>query len=72
MIGGKPIDPAKSYNVVTSDYLANGGDNMNMFSGALQTESLGIKIRDAIINYISDSGKKQMVLKPATDGRISN
>ena len=72
MIGGKPYDPTKSYNVATSDYLSNGGDNMIMFSGAMQTESLGIKIRDAIINYISDSGKKQMVLKPATDGRISN
>ena len=36
--------------VLTSDYLANGGDKMSFFKGKKQTK-VGIKLRDAIINY---------------------
>ena len=36
--------------VLTSDYLANGGDKMRFFTGKKQ-ELVGIKVRDAIINH---------------------
>ena len=36
--------------VLTSDYLANGGDKMNFFNNKNQLK-VGLKIRDAIINY---------------------
>ena len=36
--------------VLTSDYLANGGDKMSFFTGKKQ-ELVGIKVRDAIINH---------------------
>ena len=36
--------------VLTSDYLANGGDKMSFFNGKKQ-ELVGIKVRDAIINH---------------------
>ena len=36
--------------VLTSDYLANGGDKMSFFTGKKQ-ELVGVKVRDAIINY---------------------
>ena len=36
--------------VLTSDYLANGGDNMDFFIGKNQ-KKLGVKLRDAIIEY---------------------
>ena len=36
--------------VLTSDYLANGGDNMTFFRNKKQTK-VGMKVRDAIINY---------------------
>ena len=36
--------------VLTSDYLANGGDKMSFFKGKKQ-KKVGIKLRDAIINY---------------------
>ena len=40
----------KKIRVLTSDYLANGGDNMDFFIGKNQNK-LGIKLRDAIIEY---------------------
>ena len=36
--------------VLTSDYLANGGDKMSFFQDKQQT-MVGVKLRDAIINY---------------------
>jgi len=36
--------------VLTSDYLANGGSNMNFFTGKKQ-EIVDLKVRDAIINH---------------------
>ena len=36
--------------VLTSDYLANGGDKMSFFTGKKQ-ELVGVKVRDAIINH---------------------
>ena len=38
--------------VLTSDYLANGGDKMSFFQNKNQ-EKVGLKIRDAILNYCS-------------------
>lgn len=38
--------------ILTSDYLANGGDNMKFFIGKKQ-EKIGLKVRDAIILYCS-------------------
>ena len=36
--------------VLTTDYLANGGDNMKFFVNKEQ-KKVGIKLRDAIIDY---------------------
>ena len=36
LIGGKEIDLAKNYKVVTSDYLAGGGDKYSFFSSPLR------------------------------------
>ena len=41
--------------IITSDYLANGGDKMWFFQGKEQ-KKVGIKLRDAIINYCKSKG----------------
>jgi len=33
LVGGKPIDPEKTYKVVTNDYMAGGGDGYTMLKG---------------------------------------
>ena len=54
-----------SISVLTTDYLANGGDKMNFFKNKVQ-KKLNIKLRDAIINYC----KKQDTLNIILDQRI--
>ncbi|WP_242922877.1 5'-nucleotidase C-terminal domain-containing protein [Pontibacter liquoris] len=51
-IGGKPFDPARTYTLVTSDYLAGGGDDLAMLKAATNTEKVGLLLRDAILQQI--------------------
>ena len=51
--------------VLTSDYLANGGDKMWFFKGKKQIK-LNIKLRDAIINYCTSN----LNISSRIDGRI--
>lgn len=51
-IDGEPFDPTKSYTLVTSDYLAGGGDDLDMLKKATKTEKVGLLLRDAILQQI--------------------
>jgi 2',3'-cyclic-nucleotide 2'-phosphodiesterase (5'-nucleotidase family) len=70
IISDKPFDISKSYWVVTSDYLASGGDNMSFFSNAQKKIMLEKKLRDVIIEYLQEENKKGNTIKVKKDGRI--
>ncbi|HRH66362.1 MAG TPA: 5'-nucleotidase [Bacteroidia bacterium] len=70
-IQGNPFDSTKTYKVVTSDYLANGGDQFSLFAEATQREQTGIKVRDAIMQYLYIQGKTEEKISVNPDGRIS-
>ena len=69
-IKGKALDTTRKYKVVTSDYLAAGGDKMRFFSNPVNKEELSIKMRDAIITYMTEEHKKGNKLKVTLDNRI--
>ncbi|GAA4343512.1 5'-nucleotidase [Flaviaesturariibacter amylovorans] len=50
-INGAPLDPNKTYILVNSDYVANGGDNAAMLK-AFPQQSVGYLQRDALFDYI--------------------
>ena len=53
VIGGKKFDPRKEYNVLTTDFLLKGGDNMNFFAqnqGVLDTD---LNMRESIMDFLS-------------------
>ena len=50
-INNKPIDDTKIYYVATSDYLANGGDNMTFFVKSKEKYDLDYKLRNLLIDY---------------------
>jgi len=71
-INGKPFDPSKSYRVLTSDYIAGGGDDVNSFKNPVKSTIVGLKVRDALIQYIKEqqaSGKK---INSILDRRVTN
>ncbi len=70
-IHGELLDTMKTYKVLTSDYLANGGDSFEMLVG-IPRENVNLKMRDALINDLTATGKEGKKLDVATDGRITN
>ena len=69
-IGTKEFDNSKKYKVVTTNYLANGGDQMNFFKNANQIENTNVLLRDAIIDYLKLLQKQKIKLDAELDGRI--
>lgn len=56
--------------VLTSDYLANGGDNMKFFLNPIKYDKVGIKLRDAIIQYCIEQHQQGKQLESKLDNRI--
>lgn len=50
-IDGKALEQNKVYYIATSDYLANGGDNMDFFKKSVIKYDLDYKIRNIFIDY---------------------
>ncbi len=69
-IGGKPLDTAKEYWLVTSDYIANGGDGSEILAKSTDRIDTGIKARDMFIQYFKRLGKEGKTVTAKTDGRI--
>jgi len=71
-IGAKPFDPAKTYRVLTSDYIAGGGDGLNSFKSPIESKILGLKVRDALILYIKETHAAGEKISSKLDKRVSN
>lgn len=65
-INNAPLDTSKTYFVLTSDYLQNGGDNMNFFKNPINLYKLDYKVRNAIIDYFKETD----TIKVSMDGRF--
>lgn len=69
-IQGAPFDSTKTYKVMTSDYLANGGDKMAFLKNPIAIEKTGYLIRDAILDTFTEAQKAGRKISPVTDGRM--
>lgn len=65
-VQGKPLNENHSYNVATSDYLLNGGDDMVFFKDAEKVTQIDYKIRNAMIDYFN----KVDTIAPVVDDRF--
>ncbi|MDE4143358.1 MAG: bifunctional metallophosphatase/5'-nucleotidase [Pseudophaeobacter sp. bin_em_oilr2.035] len=66
--GFTPIDPAKTYLVVTNNYVRNGGDGYKVFSGDDKNAyDFGPDLADVLAEYLAEQGP----YAPYTDGRIA-
>ena len=70
-IKGQPFDINKTYTLVTSDYLVNGGDGLQMLKNLSKKTSLNYKIRDAIIEYVREQKNNNQNINTQKDGRIT-
>lgn len=68
---GRTLQPGDTYTIVTSDYVADGGDGAGFLKNPIKRESLNYLMRDALIDYFRQQGKSGQPLTPTSDGRIS-
>lgn len=70
-INGKPFDINQTYQVLTSDYIASGGDDAVGFAKPVAKQVLGLKIRDALLNEVKELQAQGKKVKATLDGRIT-
>lgn len=64
-----PLDPAKTYGVVTNNYVRGGGDGFKMFAtDAINPYDFGPNLEQAVADYLGAHNP----YKPYTDGRITD
>jgi len=68
-VGGKPLSEARSYRLVTNDYLANGGDGYMPLKSAKVLR--GDADADLVANIVIDHIKAKGTVSPKLDGRIT-
>lgn len=67
LVNNQPLSADRTYRLVTSDYLANGGGRIAAIWQPLGREDLNMLLRDAFIEYIRGEG----TISPAVEGRIT-
>jgi hypothetical protein len=72
LINDKPLNPASVYTILTSDYVANGGDGAAVYLKATGRIEHPVKVRDAILDYIKAETKAGREINPRVDGRIKS
>lgn len=70
MISNKMYDPLKTYKVLTTNYLASGGDDMFFFKNCITLLNTKLLLRDVIIKYIEELGDNNIKINAQFDGRI--
>jgi 2',3'-cyclic-nucleotide 2'-phosphodiesterase (5'-nucleotidase family) len=70
-INGQKFDASKSYRVLTTDYIAGGGDKTQGFENPVDKKVIGLKVRDALLRYVKESEAAGKVINSKVDGRIT-
>lgn len=71
VIDGKPFDVNKTYQVLTSDYIASGGDDAVGFANPIAKKNLALKVRDALLKEITEVEAAGKHINSKLDGRIT-
>ena len=70
--GENEIDPAKTYTIVTIDYLYNvGGPRYGVLRQGTNMKELGITLRQAVMDYVKLETAAGRDIKPNLDGRFT-
>jgi 2',3'-cyclic-nucleotide 2'-phosphodiesterase (5'-nucleotidase family) len=70
LVQGQPFDEQKEYRVLTSDYLANGGDKYDALKNPIERIDLNLLLRDVLIETLYKMDTDGAHLIPVIDGRI--
>ena len=69
-INGRPLDPNKTYNFATINFLLDGGDGSRIGSYADKVIDTDVLIRDAVVDHIRELTAQGRKIDPKMDGRV--
>ena len=70
LVGGKPIDPNRTYGVATIDFLLDGGDGLTIAKNARELIVSDKTVIDVMMPYVRSLGASGTPLEYKTDGRV--
>ena len=68
-INNQPLAADKTYHILTSDYLANGGNDCDFLADQPRIDT-GILLRDALIEFIQQENAKGQPISAKIEGRV--
>lgn len=69
-IGKVPFDKGRTYLLAVPDFLATGGDRLDMLPQAKLIKKLNYAVRSMIIEHLRELNRKGIVVEPILDGRV--
>jgi 2',3'-cyclic-nucleotide 2'-phosphodiesterase (5'-nucleotidase family) len=69
-VNQRVIQSDSTYSILTSDYLATGGDNFNFLSKPVNITFYKLLLRDAIISYCEELTRNKKHITPYRDKRL--
>ena len=70
LVGGKPINPNRTYYIATIDYLAEGNDGLTALTNASKTTNTGMLLRDLMIQWVKDLTAQGKMVESRIDNRV--
>ena len=70
LVGGKPIDPERVYNVTSIDFLLDGGDKINLGALAESVTLSHVLVKEAILDYVKRTEAEGKLIEAKSDGRV--
>lgn len=70
LVGGKPIEPERIYNVCSIDFLLDGGDKINLGALAENVTLSHVLIREAMLDYVQRTEAEGKLIEAKADGRV--
>jgi 2',3'-cyclic-nucleotide 2'-phosphodiesterase (5'-nucleotidase family) len=69
LVNGQPLDLARTYTVITTDYVAQSSQIAPVLKNAATYQTLDLLYRDALIEYLRRRGQRGETLNLQKDGR---
>lgn len=70
LVGGKPVDPERTYGVATIDFLLDGGDRINVGKNARELIITDVKVIDSMLPYAMSYAERGDSIKYFVDDRL--
>ena len=70
LVGGKPIDPKRLYNVATLDFLLDGGDKMRIGALSENVKLTHVLIKEVMLSYVRGMEAEGKIIDSVADGRV--